>query len=584
MSYNILIVVSVGYSRKEKPNMNYIEVGKQIGKRIQEQRKYIKHVSQERMADDLCMYQADISNLEKGKKGSGIMDLEKLIRLSEYLSVSLEFLIFGMKNNMTQYYKKKSSVEEVEANSNQITLLANLTGRKSTDVKPIAFQSGPFTVCVLKSKVKSAAFPLELFEQRNVTLVDLSVDRYQFFTFYDNDVVSTMTVDKTTLYDNLEPNSVNALHKILYPNFDPTDVLRHLNPFVPLIQFGPKSMQEEYTRKSSIRDSELLCLGDENPILYLESAYVKEEYRKNGIFTLNIDVLKKMFKDAIIWLNMEPLDETESNLSNNAKHFTKDITQITLNNLIAEKLGFTVDPDLWEISVEDDVTHEIRKVKVRKCAYIISELYQKIIANDQNLVEKGRVRQLLKQENQEADKKEDPKLSITYDADVVLDDFNFISEDTKLDFSDMLIEKSEYSFFSEDQTLIFQENPDLPGTEVITELILNDPTNNRKYYFTLVSGNSCHIIFITDKPFKGTYCAILHSENEKLFLEMMEQKSALFDGCSDDNLCETENKGLLPAVKTLVYLNDLTIGEFEKTIKGIRGRKISDFLAKYQLQ
>ena len=136
--------------------MNYIEVGKQIGKRIQEQRKYIKHVSQERMADDLCMYQADISNLEKGKKGSGIMDLEKLIRLSEYLSVSLEFLIFGMKNNMTQYYKKKSSVEEGEANSNQITLLANLTGRKSTDVKPIAFQSGPFTVCVLKSKVKSA--------------------------------------------------------------------------------------------------------------------------------------------------------------------------------------------------------------------------------------------------------------------------------------------------------------------------------------------------------------------------------------------------------------------------------------------
>ena len=373
MSYNILIVVSVGYSRKEKPNMNYIEVGKQIGKRIQEQRKYIKHVSQERMADDLCMYQADISNLEKGKKGSGIMDLEKLIRLSEYLSVSLEFLIFGMKNNMTQYYKKNSSVEEGEANSNQITLLANLTGRKSTDVKPIAFQSGPFTVCVLKSKVKSAAFPLELFEQKNVTLVDLSVDRYQFFTFYDNDVVSTMTVDKTTLYDNLEPNSVNALNKILYPNFDPTDVLRHLNPFVPLIQFGPKSKQEEYTRKSNIRDSELLCLGNENPILYLESAYVKEEYRKNGIFTLNIDVLKKMFKDAIIWLNMEPLDETESNLSNNAKHFTKDITQITLNNLIAEKLGFTVDPDLWEISVEDDVTHEIRKVKVRKCAYIISK-------------------------------------------------------------------------------------------------------------------------------------------------------------------------------------------------------------------
>ena len=47
--------------------MNYLEIGKQIGKRIQEQRKYIKRVSQEKMADDLFMYQADISNLEKGK-------------------------------------------------------------------------------------------------------------------------------------------------------------------------------------------------------------------------------------------------------------------------------------------------------------------------------------------------------------------------------------------------------------------------------------------------------------------------------------------------------------------------------------
>ena len=42
-----------------------------IGRRIKEERKLNKRVSQLDMALDLGMYQADISNLEKAKKGSG---------------------------------------------------------------------------------------------------------------------------------------------------------------------------------------------------------------------------------------------------------------------------------------------------------------------------------------------------------------------------------------------------------------------------------------------------------------------------------------------------------------------------------
>ena len=40
-----------------------------IGKRIAEERKYIHKISQEKMAEDLGMYQSDISNMEKAKKG-----------------------------------------------------------------------------------------------------------------------------------------------------------------------------------------------------------------------------------------------------------------------------------------------------------------------------------------------------------------------------------------------------------------------------------------------------------------------------------------------------------------------------------
>ena len=35
-----------------------------IGQRIKERRKEFKHISQEQMADDLGIYQADISNIE----------------------------------------------------------------------------------------------------------------------------------------------------------------------------------------------------------------------------------------------------------------------------------------------------------------------------------------------------------------------------------------------------------------------------------------------------------------------------------------------------------------------------------------
>ena len=65
-----------------------------IGKRIRMLRKQ-KHVSQERMAEDLGMYQADISNLEKAKNGSGITDLAKLDMIADYFGITLVELLNG---------------------------------------------------------------------------------------------------------------------------------------------------------------------------------------------------------------------------------------------------------------------------------------------------------------------------------------------------------------------------------------------------------------------------------------------------------------------------------------------------------
>ena len=66
-----------------------------IASRIREQRKYIRKISQKKMAEDLNMYQPDLSDLENNKPGCGITDLFKLEMIAEYLQMPLEYLLFG---------------------------------------------------------------------------------------------------------------------------------------------------------------------------------------------------------------------------------------------------------------------------------------------------------------------------------------------------------------------------------------------------------------------------------------------------------------------------------------------------------
>lgn len=66
-----------------------------IASRIREQRKYIRRISQRQMAEDLNMYQPDLSELENNKPGCGIRDLAKLELIASYLNISLSYLLFG---------------------------------------------------------------------------------------------------------------------------------------------------------------------------------------------------------------------------------------------------------------------------------------------------------------------------------------------------------------------------------------------------------------------------------------------------------------------------------------------------------
>ena len=66
-----------------------------LGYRIRYQRKYVKKISQKKMAEYLGMYQPDLSNMENNNTGCGLHDLANLEEIARYLGISLIYLLFG---------------------------------------------------------------------------------------------------------------------------------------------------------------------------------------------------------------------------------------------------------------------------------------------------------------------------------------------------------------------------------------------------------------------------------------------------------------------------------------------------------
>lgn len=72
-----------------------------IGKRIQLLRKG-KNLSQEELAESLNISRQSIS---KWESGNTLPDIDKLIQLSEYFNVSLDYLVKGEENRVTNNFK-----------------------------------------------------------------------------------------------------------------------------------------------------------------------------------------------------------------------------------------------------------------------------------------------------------------------------------------------------------------------------------------------------------------------------------------------------------------------------------------------
>ncbi len=288
-----------------------------IGKRILEERKYLRRISQEKMAEDLGMYQADISNLEKAKAGSGITDLSKLELIAEYFDMPLETLLFGRRQDqMEKYYGTKMQLKDSKKKRTQKhnTILRKFLG--SYDEKDIeaaldsvlSFECGPYVVYVFHEIQQLIA---------GVALTDDGTDnaliKVHVIVVYQDEVIGCTSAAATVVMQHVHVPSFEKLKMFIMPDiFDLDDTVMVLNPYRYMYQYSINEEEQKlYEDKMLNRMDELRGAGEGRVIYYVESAYVREDCRRNGIFRMMIDVLKKLSPGAMLWLSMEPTSGAE---------------------------------------------------------------------------------------------------------------------------------------------------------------------------------------------------------------------------------------------------------------------------------
>lgn len=387
--------------------LSMIDYGK-IGQRIAEQRKYIRKISQEKMAEELDMYQADVSNLEKAKKGSGITDLDKLDIIAEYFGIPIEKLLFGKgEENMVKYMGKKMEIKPYTKKlpRTHLKTLGKLIGHElKPDYKPLAFECGPYRIYIpMEYQCINPKGP-------NGEGAEFGIHKPHTYIFFENEVIGAMVATITSVMEHVCLPMMAELQKMIPGDIlDITDMYRTINPYWALHHFATTEEDDKiYGEKMLKRMDEIRALGEDTTVLYIESVYVREDCRRKGIFRMFIDIMRKLTDDGIMWLNMEPTAgcELDNEYTCLPSYTVSDIGQVTLNGSIAERLGFTVDPDAWHRmaeTVDSDGNVTTETVLIRKCAYYLPERFKKLIANDKDLVAIGRAKQKLQQTSNEDD-------------------------------------------------------------------------------------------------------------------------------------------------------------------------------------
>ena len=362
-----------------------------IGRRIKEQRKYFLKISQEQMAEDLNMYQADISNMEKAKSGSGIGDLQKLDLIADYLNIPLETLIFGREDrNMLKYHGSKMQLKRAKKKilKQHSEILKRLTGFKTEEEIPAEiWECGPYLLYGVT----------EFQHQIHQNELKAVLPKVHLYVFIGSECIGCMVFAVTDVMGHVLKPSLDTLQAMIPSTvIDVLDVWRTLNPYWALWNFSEDgAVKDTYYEKMYERMDALRESGENRHIIYIESAYVREDCRRNGIFRMMTDYVRATHKNAIMWLNMEPTSGFELNgeFGGLPSYSIADLGQLNLNASIAEHVGFHADSKTCSRETEtldDEGNVQIEKIQVRKCACYLPKEIRTLLSKDGDLVEQGR--------------------------------------------------------------------------------------------------------------------------------------------------------------------------------------------------
>lgn len=368
-----------------------------IAARIREERKFSKNVSQEVMAAELGMYQADVSNLERARKGSGISDLNRLNLLARYFGIPLEELIFGRKDKdaMLKYEKnparlkaisRKAPLTEAEA-----ATLSRIFKTDPSELSVCGYEYGPYRLIIADEvlTLHPLAITPELpFEQRHAYL------------FLEGKVIGTMRFCRLNVFMAMNQTFAAAVQDLIpHKVFDFCDVVRRVNPWVAFMRFAKDDKARKEAEEHFWERMRALQPINRLPLGIVESIYVREDCRRNGLCRLMIDAADVYLGgDASLWLNMQPADDEdmEQELKSFPEQTQLTAGQMSLNAHIAEKLGFTIETDSWNLDVlvtDAEGNERVEKQAIRKIAYRLSAPLAEVLKDDGDLVDQGRAMQ-----------------------------------------------------------------------------------------------------------------------------------------------------------------------------------------------
>ena len=378
---------------------------KRIGRRIAEERKLVRHLSQEQMVE--AMYgklgvhwsQPDLSNIERACPA--VWDLSKLDKIADFFEIPLQNLLFGsgMEERMAHYYGRRMEIRDLSREKPvkaHVRLMNAATGAKTFCENSIPHYGwGPYRVYALIE-------PLQMGKASD-PCGPLRFERFRLYAFFEDgrdSMVGVMRGAMAPVFALMNMAHLGRLQSVVPPPvLDVVDPARRLNPWLALMMFAPTPEERAVHEAGFFGRLERLREHSGQPVYFIESVYVREDCRRQGMCRLMLDVLEYMFGQHAAWLNLEPTDgsEMEGDCPASGPEYTpSEIGQLSLNASIAERLGFLIDPELWtrRVAVGDGAGGtRLEERRVRKCAYKLPDYLREIVKDDGDLVERGRALQ-----------------------------------------------------------------------------------------------------------------------------------------------------------------------------------------------